>query len=141
MKPKFRISEIVRIKATGEKVKILGYFECDKCGIDMNVPYPYKTNSKESTWYSESELKPYRPSRTGKFRNYKGQFISKCMIDGWCKKCKKIHGNPLDKAAQEQREHFSYEDVSNYQKFNNILIALDRIEKKIDKLYVVEEKL
>lgn len=104
---KYSIGDTVRIKATGEKIKISLVDEHDD-----KLPY-YAVK----LWWRESELKPYRPSRTGKYRNEKGQFIS-----------------ALDKAAQEQREHFSYRDVSDHHKFNNILVALDRIEKKIDEL-------
>ena len=124
MKPKYSIGKIVRIKETGEKVKIVEISTWDN-----------ETNYyvKNECWYGESELAPYRPSRTGKYRNAKGQFISK--------------------AAQEQREQFGFEESkqTNYKKLNmdeiHTLVeilkkneqSLEYIKKKLDRLSEVTE--
>jgi hypothetical protein len=127
MKPKYSIGQQVKIKATGEKVKILRYKDG---GITQTL---YRVSTNESYW--ESELKPFRPSRTGKYRNEKGQFVSKET-----NKCK---GCGVDLLAQEQQDYFTYPDSKqrNYQKKDQqwfdhdyIIKSLERIEKKIDEL-------
>lgn len=119
MKPKYSIGEVVKIKATGEKVKIDDVRKWDSENI-------YWIKSKYiHSWYGESELAPYRPSRTGKYRNEKGQFISQyesykeLLKGGDAKLYTGLYKNKLD---SKQR---------NYQK---ILTKLDVIEKKIDEL-------
>lgn len=132
---KYKIGEVVKIKATGEKVKILGYwndFSCKPCEKFVDVSFPYIVSSKDGECFGESELKPYRPNRTGKFRNSKGQFRSVDYGDIAKKGSAKLYTG-LYKAAQEQRDHFVSVDSKqrNYQK---ILSKLDEIEKKIDEL-------
>ena len=81
MKPKYSIGEVVKIKATGEKVEI--------ASIDEFSILPYRTTNHN--WYAESELSKYCPSRTGKHRDRKGRFVSKKPIDlkyGICTECK-----------------------------------------------------
>lgn len=76
-KSRYRIGEIVRIKATGEKVKIVNYG-----GKIQGADAWYTRNTSGNViWYWESSLKPYKPSRTGKYRDSRGKFISKGYVE------------------------------------------------------------
>lgn len=118
MKPKYSIRDIVKIKATGEKVMIMSFIKIK----DLFIYNTYKAA------YKESELKPYCPSRTGKYRNEKGQFMSKSVNDIY---------KMYERAVQEQREHFSYEEPKqrNYQKISQ----LEQIKSQC-KLWIKDSK-
>jgi len=67
---KYSIGETVKIKATGEKVKILCPVEDGSYEVDRGI--------SRGVWsFEEYELKPYRASRlSGKIRDVKGRFCS-----------------------------------------------------------------
>lgn len=77
MKNKYSCGDLVRIKATGEKGKVTALFPRFNWGQTHRPQYQdmYLLYGKVKG-YKESELKPYRPSRTGKFRRANGTFIS-----------------------------------------------------------------
>lgn len=67
-KPKYKLGDIVRDKVFGGLVNIIGM---------QNPQFKTKANYTDGNlWYSEDQLKPYRPSRTGKLRDKKGRFTS-----------------------------------------------------------------
>ena len=135
MKPKYSIGDTVRIRATGEKVKILNI-----CRDEEFFYYQIDPDSKYYwNWPEESELKPYRPSRTGKYRDSRGRFIKGWMLrkpedkslgekissEDWQK------GNLNSYLNKTATEIYQDSKQRNYQK---ILTKLDVLEKKIDEL-------
>jgi len=122
-KPKYSIGEVVRLEKPNNKVLLRierheGEFENDPMYLCRWIKYPNTTGS-----YYQWQLKPYRPSRTGKFRNKKGQFITRKrhMILDYIDKNSKEVDKQIDSDSKQ----------SNYQK---ILRRLDKIEKLIYKL-------
>lgn len=121
-KPKYSIGEIVKIKATGEKVKINDWYcNTDKIWYDVDTI----NNGYFFGSYFESELKPYRPSRTGKHRDSNGRFYKPWYIKREFISMDEMLGNTDSK----QR---------NYQRILSEMIfihsKLDVIENKIDEL-------
>ena len=123
---KYSIGEIVKIKATGEKVKIHDFMSI--YGFKDGVMV--KKEDGDFLIYLESELKPYRPSRTGKYRNEKGQFVSGYGFGE--KQLKRKLQKDINEALLRWNMKMNPDSKqTNYQK---ILTKLDVIEKKIDEL-------
>lgn len=153
-KPKYSIGEIVKIKATGEKVKINDWYcNTDKIWYDVDTI----NNGYFFGSYFESELKPYRPSRTGKYRNERGQFMSKkCDCCGWDEMgfahepfCSLIQPDSKQTNYQkiEKLKDSSFyvwdvngKEIQGYEYLNKITTTLERIEKKIDELGKPQEE-
>jgi len=71
MQAKYSIGEIVKIKATGEKVKIQSLYPPPVDGIEYFYFCEHKLHG-----YHESELKPFCPSRSG-VRGKDGKFVKR----------------------------------------------------------------
>lgn len=122
MKNKFQIGDKVRNKIT-ERI-----YTVEKIGT-MFASYIYWMDECVA-YMDECVLKKYSPTRTGKYRNSRGQFVSNghlpshdmTIIGKWwvCDDC--FYRERIDTSDSKQR---------NYQK---ILSTLERIEKKIDEL-------
>lgn len=126
---KYKIGDIVKIKATGEKVKI------ESIGLFINGEDMFQASSDKYFMYPfyESELKVYCPTRTGKYRNEKGQFCSAMN------KVDEVSTNFIKKKliqnAKNQLEQLEHEEPDSKQRnYQKILTTLERIEKKIDEL-------
>jgi len=74
MKPRYKINQVVKIKATGEKVMIMATWNQDFYKNPSRENEYYVDYSKG--WIKESELKPYCPSRTGTRDPKTGRFVS-----------------------------------------------------------------
>lgn len=125
---KYSIGQIVKIKATGEKVTIVRVTIFEKCVM-------YIMKNRDYYPYGESELKPYCSSRTGKYRNKKGQFITQDEVD--IARMEKEYDESLKELAYHASSIRPDSKQRNYQKISMtqvILNRLDLIEKKIDEL-------
>ena len=131
MKPKYKINQIVKIKATGEKVKIQKIREITPWIAPIHE-YIYMCNE---TWYEEEQLKSFCPSRTGTRDPKTGRFVSKCMRAGWCELCREVHKNPLvDDSMEKWIKSIKNNTDSKQRNYQKILTRLEVVEMKIDKL-------
>lgn len=136
MKPKYSIGEQVKIKATGEKVKI------ESVNTTSNVRGTLYTVKEHYFSFFESELKPFRPSRTGKYRNKKGQFVSQYnAFEKLLKPVKVPDSKQRNYQKKPIKEVSGFTGGINIKDFTpyvdneqKILTTLERIEKKIDEL-------
>lgn len=69
---KYKIGDKVRAIRTNR------IFTIERSGtvLDENIYWMKEC----AAWIEEGKLKPYRPSRTGKYRNEKGQFRKECKL-------------------------------------------------------------
>ena len=95
MTPKYSIGQIVKIIATGEKVKVIGRT------IDGYIIQDLSDDARPWINFSESELKPFCPSRAG-VRGNDGRFV--CV-------CKKCGGTFHSKKALEH--HMQFENYTS----------------------------
>lgn len=123
MKQKYKISDIVRIKATGEKKRIMEVAEVG-CGILYGIG---------NTWYKESELKPYRLSRCG-VRGKDGRFVSQHGIKGFCSVIESMRTTP--EKIGKLLELNTPSDETN----KNISVLVNKINMLIDANSALEER-
>lgn len=122
MKPKYAFGETVKIKSTGEKV-IINYID-KKAFDDGSEPYMVKNGF----WYMESELKPYRPSRMGMYRDLWGRF------------CKK-NDYFIDDSDSKQR---NYQKIKKLERVEYVIWGdkmCNKVNEIIDHIHAIEEKI
>lgn len=127
MKQKYSIGEIVKIKNTGEKVRI------ERTTLIDEEYFLYYLFGYAFPLF-ESDLKPYRPSRTGKRDTLTGRFI---------KNRKEIHipkGNPFAPEKIEKVDDSSFyvwrnkQEIDGTEVINQLIDANSALEERVKEL-------